>query len=86
MENLIKVSKTTRASREGRLIFCPDCFNSQRVYHFAWAGLYCSNKDVQSSILLAFGFLYIMHIVNKQKIKYNSIAMKCISYASKMLL
>ena len=31
--------------------------------------LYCSNKDVQSSILLAFGFLYIMHIVNKQKIE-----------------
>jgi hypothetical protein len=49
MENLIKVTKTTRASREGRLIFCPDCFNSQRVYHFAWAGLYCSNKECDFS-------------------------------------
>ena len=49
MENLIKVSKTTRESRKGRLIFCPDCFYSSRVYHFAWAGLYCSNKECDFS-------------------------------------
>lgn len=45
MENLIKVSKTTRASREGRLIICPYCFNSRRVHHFAWAGLWCVNEE-----------------------------------------
>lgn len=49
MENLIKVSKTTRASRKGRLIFCPDCFTPQKVYRFAWAGLYCNNKKCDFS-------------------------------------
>lgn len=49
MENLVKVDKHTRASREGRLIFCPDCFNSKTIYHFAWAGLWCSNKECDFS-------------------------------------
>lgn len=45
MENLIKVSKTTRASKEGKLIFCPHCFNSIKVYHFAWSSIRCFNKE-----------------------------------------
>ena len=57
MENLIKVSKTTRASREGRLIFCPDCFNSKKVYHFAWAGIYCSNEECDFSQQKANGIM-----------------------------
>jgi hypothetical protein len=45
MVNLIKVSRYTRAGQEGKLIICPFCFNSVRVYHFSWAGLWCINKE-----------------------------------------
>lgn len=50
MENLIKVSKTTRASKEGRLIFCPHCFNSKKVYHFAWASFRCPIEECNKLI------------------------------------
>ena len=45
MENLIKVSKHTRAGSNGKIIYCPNCYTSTRVYHFAWAGLRCYNND-----------------------------------------
>jgi hypothetical protein len=45
VKNLIKVDRTTRAGNDGKLIFCPDCFHSKRVYHFAWAGIWCKNKE-----------------------------------------
>jgi len=48
-KDLINVDKTTRAGKGGKLIYCPDCFYSFRVYHFAWAGLWCLDKDCDFS-------------------------------------
>jgi hypothetical protein len=45
MKNLIKVSRTTRASIKGKLIFCPHCFSSYKVYHFAWSFFRCPNEE-----------------------------------------
>lgn len=35
------VNGRTRAGLHGRVIFCPHCGESVRVFHFAWAGLTC---------------------------------------------
>ena len=37
------VTKTTRAPRTGRVIECPHCASSHRVFHFAWCALACQD-------------------------------------------
>ena len=39
----MNVSKSTRASKNGKLIICPQCNNEARVYHFAWSAITCIN-------------------------------------------
>lgn len=36
-----KVTKYTRAGREGRTIYCPECNAPNKVYHFSWSALTC---------------------------------------------
>lgn len=43
------VNKHTRAGRYGKLIFCPECFLSTRVFHFSWSGMWCKNKKCHRS-------------------------------------
>lgn len=45
MTSFKKVSNTTRAGRNGKLIFCPHCFNSYKVYHFAWSCFRCPIEE-----------------------------------------
>jgi uncharacterized protein (DUF983 family) len=35
------ITKTTRAPRTGRLIVCPHCSSTHRLFHFAWCALVC---------------------------------------------
>ena len=42
-----KVNKYTRASRNGRAIFCPKCDYPTVVYHFSWCAITCWNCDDQ---------------------------------------
>jgi hypothetical protein len=37
------VNKNTRAGKAGRGIFCPQCHEEVRLYHFEWAGLTCTH-------------------------------------------
>ena len=41
MVNVQRVNRYTRAGRDGRVIYCPDCGNGRRVYHFSWGGITC---------------------------------------------
>lgn len=43
-----KVSKKTRASKDGTRIFCPHCKHAVVVHHFGWEALSCQKcgKDV----------------------------------------
>ena len=36
-----KVTKYTRAGKNGKQIVCPECDNIQTVYHFGWSALTC---------------------------------------------
>jgi len=38
-----KVTKNTRAGREGKQIQCPHCGDIHTVYHFSWSSLRCDN-------------------------------------------
>jgi ribosomal protein S27E len=38
MQNL---NRFTRAGHDGRVIYCPVCAHSVRVFHFAWFALTC---------------------------------------------
>jgi phage FluMu protein Com len=38
-----KVTKYTRASKNGTAIFCPKCKSVFVVYHFSWSGLMCNH-------------------------------------------
>ena len=38
-----KVTKHTRASRNGKQITCPQCNTTTTVYHFAWSALGCQH-------------------------------------------
>lgn len=40
-----KVNKNTRASKNGKHIFCPECNRPTKVYHFSWSALTCSECD-----------------------------------------
>jgi len=38
------VTRYTRAGGDGRLIYCPHCGYSRRVYNFSWAAMRCGIK------------------------------------------
>ena len=40
--NNCKVTKYTRAGKNGKAILCPVCKSMSLVYHFSWTGLTCS--------------------------------------------
>ena len=37
----MNVTKSTRASKQGKLIICPQCNSHSRVFHFSWSALTC---------------------------------------------
>jgi ribosomal protein S27E len=39
--NMKHVTKTTRASKDGKFIYCPKCGAVARVFHFSWSALGC---------------------------------------------
>lgn len=39
------VTKTTRAPRSGKTIYCPHCRNPAVVYHFSWCAIQCQHCD-----------------------------------------
>ena len=39
------VNRFTRASKNGKLIICPQCDSYARVYHFAWSAICCIHCD-----------------------------------------
>jgi len=40
-----KVNKNTRASKNGKHIYCPECNKPTKVHHFSWSALTCSECD-----------------------------------------
>jgi len=38
-----KVNKHTRAGKNGKRIFCPECNRPTKVYHFSWSAITCSS-------------------------------------------
>lgn len=38
-----KVTKHTRAKKNGTIIICPNCHDKHTVYHFSWSALGCRN-------------------------------------------
>lgn len=45
LELMKKVNKHTRASKNGKHIYCPECNKPTKVYHFSWAAITCSECD-----------------------------------------
>jgi len=41
----MNVSKSTRASKNGKLLICPKCNSHARVFHFSWSALNCIHCD-----------------------------------------
>ena len=41
----MNVSRFTRASKQGKLIICPQCDSYARVFHFSWSALNCIHCD-----------------------------------------
>ena len=41
----MNVTKSTRASKQGKLIICPQCNSHARVFHFSWSALWCQTCD-----------------------------------------
>ena len=41
----MNVTKSTRASKQGKLIICPQCNSYARVFHFSWCSLNCIHCD-----------------------------------------
>ena len=39
------ITRWTRASSAGRLIRCPHCGTTARVFHFSWAAVTCQGCD-----------------------------------------
>jgi len=46
LSDFIPVTKRSRTGRFGRLILCPHCKETTRVYHFAWVALQCGGCNV----------------------------------------
>ena len=42
-DEFIPVPKFTQGSKKGKLIFCPHCGHSHKVYNFAWTELKCAH-------------------------------------------
>ena len=42
------VTKNTRAKRDGTLLLCPECKETNIVYHFSWTALVC--LDCRASV------------------------------------
>ena len=40
-----KVTRYTRAGKDGKFIYCPRCGESKIVYHFSWGALTCRKCD-----------------------------------------
>ncbi len=38
---MTKVTRYTRAGQNGKVIICPKCSESSKVYHFSWTALTC---------------------------------------------
>lgn len=38
-----KVNKYTRATKNGKVIYCPECNKHTKVYHFSWSALTCGS-------------------------------------------
>lgn len=38
-----KVNKHTRAGKDGKRIYCPECNSGFTVYHFSWSALTCGD-------------------------------------------
>ena len=43
IEDSKPVTKHTRAKRDGTLLLCPECKETNRIYHFSWAAIVCLN-------------------------------------------
>ena len=41
LDRFVRVPKFTQGSKKGKVIFCPHCSNSHKVYNFAWTALEC---------------------------------------------
>lgn len=75
MKNLTNVTGKTRAKKDGKFIYCPHCYTSKKVYHFAWAGIRCSNPDCNQfndkNEWLIHKNEITREITNKDSIKYD---------------
>ncbi len=40
-----KVNKHTRASKNGRVIYCCECNKPAKVFHFSWSAITCNECD-----------------------------------------
>lgn len=40
-----KVNKYTRASKNGKLIYCCECNKPTKVFHFSWSAITCNECD-----------------------------------------
>ena len=40
-----KVNKHTRASKNGKLIYCCECNKPTKVFHFSWSAITCNECD-----------------------------------------
>ena len=40
-----KVTKHTRAGKDGKFIVCPQCDQGNFVFHFSWSALSCQHCD-----------------------------------------
>ncbi len=47
----MKVKKTTRTGKWGKIIICPECDHRARVYHFSWVGLECKECNTMTKKL-----------------------------------
>lgn len=45
MATFVPVKITSRVGKNGRMIQCPHCHHSERVWHFAWSALQCLGCD-----------------------------------------
>ena len=41
----VKVTKQTRAGKDGKFIVCPQCDQGAYVFHFSWSALSCQHCD-----------------------------------------
>lgn len=51
------VNKTTRAGKNGKVIYCPQCSAANQVYHFGWSATECQqcHKTIDKELWLLEG-------------------------------